>query len=212
MTKQRQTKVKYLILNTGYVESTSLACLTLYHQAGGFDTVQEALEDLAGLFLKAAQRDRDTERSILTGNKNTCCAQSFDNCDLVCFSCSKNMPYLSRLDNSSLETLFLEYFSGTIDSDYTFVEQLTELDSWTLWPENANYVQTEEDNNEVTEAFRNRVYVGHAESVIASFAVAQLTEHGDIPVMNRSEEYDENWWVHQVDCANKNTKKLREAK
>lgn len=206
------TKVKYLELNTGYIESHSLATLTLYHQAGGFDTVQEALENLARIFLRAAKRDRDTERCILNYPKSACCLKSFDNGDKVCATCNKHIPYLAKLDTDSLETLFLEYFSGTIDSDYTFVEELWELDNWTLWPDNRSdrFTHTQDDEDELVEAFRNRVSLDSAERIIASFAMRQLECDETAVVLNEHEDYDENWWTQHIDCANKDTKKVKD--
>jgi hypothetical protein len=59
-TKKKTKKVKVLALHLGYVESSFNACAVLSHRKG-FDTLDEAIADLAVVLRKAQLAMRETE-------------------------------------------------------------------------------------------------------------------------------------------------------
>jgi hypothetical protein len=103
-------KIKSFLFHTGYVESQSLACLMLTHEKG-FDSVQEALNDI----------DRLLREAVSISELPKCCraTQAKDEDANFCKKCGTNLE-LARLKlKVDTGSMLSEHFNATCnDAEY----------------------------------------------------------------------------------------------
>ena len=101
-------KLQTLIINTGYAESASNACLILYHPIG-FDSVQEAMAGFADDVVEA-------DKKIESYEANECCELNTD--QKFCPDCGSKITPKKEISEHKLRDLFFSIFEGDSDSSW----------------------------------------------------------------------------------------------
>ena len=123
-------KVHWLALRTGYVESNSNSVCMLYNNHG-FNSLQEALEDIALAYLESAKRE------YLYGHtRNHCCRKPAKENTNFCSTCGlKIKTFDDSLTFDNIQDDFEHYINGICDDTYTLWEAL-EGHNWSTYMSN----------------------------------------------------------------------------